>query len=249
MQILTIKKFVVPLQFKPFRVKKTAVILFFLVSVSASLTAQNRPYIDDKLFHFGFSLGVNFMAYGTTDSGEVIDGEVYHTRTSGMLPGFSVGFITDLRLARYLNLRFCPGMGFASKTISFKRESDEQKTIKTDLLSLPVYIPLYLKWSAEREVNYRPYLIAGGGISYDVSKDKTKPLLQRPLDYFVEVGFGCDFYYTWFKLCPQLTYSIGFNNMLTPVEDRPELAKQDEFYTRAIKRLTNHQITLTFNFE
>lgn len=189
------------------------------------------------------------MAFGTYDSNEVIDGEIYHTRTSGMFPGFSVGFITDLRLSRHLNLRFTPGMGFGSKSITYKTQSEPQRRFTTEVLSLPVYVPLYLKWSAEREVNYRPYLIGGGGISYDVSKDKSKPVLQRPLDYFIEFGFGCDFYFNWFKFCPQLTYSIGFNNVITPIDQRPEVAVQDEYYTRSIKKLTNHQITLTFNFE
>ena len=30
--------------------------------------AQNRPYADDKLFHFGFQLGLNFASFGVTDS-------------------------------------------------------------------------------------------------------------------------------------------------------------------------------------
>ena len=30
--------------------------------------AQNRPYVDDKLFHFGFQLGVNVSSFLITDS-------------------------------------------------------------------------------------------------------------------------------------------------------------------------------------
>lgn len=214
-----------------------------------SLAAQNRPYIDDKLIHFGFSLGVNFMHFTPVETLEPLDGEVWHARVSSMMPGFSVGFITDLRLSRHLNLRCTPTLHFGMRTLSYKTESGSVKNLQTDVLSLPISIPLYLKWSAEREINYRPYLIAGGGVSFDFGGDKNRPILQKPFDYFVEVGFGCDFYFQWFKLCPQLTYSIGFNNILTPADGRAELPVQDEFYTRSLSKLLSRQITLTFNFE
>ena len=86
---------------------------FIVICILGALTcstfgqqAQNRPYVDDKLFHFGFQLGLNFASFSVTDSEQEIDGEVYHARVSGLLPGFHVGFITDLRLCQYLNLRF-----------------------------------------------------------------------------------------------------------------------------------------------
>ena len=30
--------------------------------------AQNNPYVDDRVVHFGFQLGLNFMSFGVTDS-------------------------------------------------------------------------------------------------------------------------------------------------------------------------------------
>ena len=223
---------------------------------------QNRPYVDDKLFHFGFQLGVNFGTFGVTDSelpiADPLTGEVdiYHARVSSILPGFHVGFITDLRLARFLNLRFCPGMQFTSRTLSYKSESGRPvqgtpgKTgPNIDVLAMPVYLPLYLKFSAEREGNFRPYVIAGGGASFNVSRDRDKPVLLNVTDYFCEVGFGVDLYFRWFKFCPELTYRIGFANMLYPSAGRMELSPQDAFYTDAISRLTSHCVSLTFNFE
>ena len=223
---------------------------------------QNRPYVDDKLFHFGFQLGVNFASFGITDTQDSIqnpidpeDYDVYHARVSSILPGFHVGFITDLRLCRYLNLRFCPGIQFTNRTISYKAESGRTPSgtpgtgNKVDVLAIPVNLPLYLKWSAAREGNYRPYVIAGGGASINVSRDSEKPVMLNLMDYFAEVGFGVDLYFRWFKFCPELKYQIGFANMITPVDERVNLPKQDEFYTRALKLLTNQMLTLTFNFE
>ena len=232
----------------------------FLVHVQAQ-RAQNRPYVDDKLFHFGFQLGMNFAAFGVTDSEEPItnpitgETEIYHARVSSVLPGFHVGFVSDLRLCKYLNLRFCPGMQFSSRSLSYKTESGRPAQgsmgngSTTDVLAMPVYLPLYLKFSAEREGNYRPYVIAGGGASFNVSRDREKPVLLNMMDYFCEVGFGVDLYFRWFKFCPEITYRIGFANQLASKDGRMELPPQDFFYTDAISRLTNHCICLTFNFE
>ena len=242
--------------------KRILIILLTLCAISAQAQeSQNRPYVDDKLFHFGFQLGVNFSSFGVTDSELEIEDpitgikEIYHSRVSSVLPGFHVGFITDLRLCKYLNLRFCPGMQFTSRTLSYKTESGNPvkgsmgKGATVDVLAMPVYLPLYLKFSAMREGNYRPYVIAGGGASFNVSRDREKPVLMNLMDYFAEVGFGVDLYFRWFKFCPEITYRIGFANQLYPADKRMELAPQDAFYSNSISRLTNHSICLTFNFE
>ncbi len=60
--------------------------------------AQNRPYVDDKLFHFGFQLGVNFATFHVAESSipvEFTDArtgqhmvDTVHSRVSTLLPGF-----------------------------------------------------------------------------------------------------------------------------------------------------------------
>ncbi|MDD5990087.1 MAG: outer membrane beta-barrel protein [Paludibacteraceae bacterium] len=243
---------------------KRFILIFALCSLLfAPISAQramNRPYVDDQLFHFGFQLGVNFSTFHVADSELELapdplhpdQKEVFHARVSSLLPGFHVGFISDLRLCKFLNLRFCPGMMFTSRTISYKTESGRpvpDKGAHIDVLAMPVYLPLYLKWSAEREGNYRPYVIAGGGASFNVSRDREKPILLNLMDYFCEVGFGVDLYFRWFKFCPEITYRIGFANQLAPAQGRMELPPYETFYTDAISRLTSHSVCLTFNFE
>ena len=82
------------------------VVLLALCQFMTAQIAMNRPYVDDKLFHFGFQLGVNFASYGVTDSELPIlnpltgNTEIYHARVSSILPGFNVGFITDMRLCK-----------------------------------------------------------------------------------------------------------------------------------------------------
>ena len=239
--------------------KKSSIVLLLLAVATLSLaqgrqtTGMNNPYYDDKLVHFGFSLGVNLMGYAVTESLVPQDGEIYHARVSNLLPGFSVGFITDVRLCKYLNLRVTPTLQFASRTITYKNESGTPfpygRAPEQSMLSLPIEIPVTLKWTALREGNYRPYLIGGLGLSYDFTNDKERPLLHRPFDYFFTFGMGCDFYLGWFKLCPEIRYQVGFNNMLTPISERPELSEPDYFYTNALSHLRNQAIVIIFNFE
>ena len=170
--------------------KKLLVILSLLV-LTLNLRAQmHNPYVDDKIVHFGFSLGVNMMSFLVQDSQEIIDGELYHARVSSLMPGFSVGFITDLRMTRHLNLRFCPVLHFGQKTVAYKNESGnpirgsiDSHREKAEVLSLPISFPFYIKWSAEREMNYRPYLIFGGGFHYDFGGQKERVLYQQKWDY------------------------------------------------------------------
>jgi len=237
------------------------VLLFVCASVRAQ-EAQNRPYIDDKIFHFGFQLGVNFASFGVTDSLNVVDmngmPDTLHARVSGITPGFHVAFVTDLRMNRYFSLRFCPGIQFSSRSISYisasgrpvesiEKGRDNKPVFGSaiDVLYMPVYLPLYIKFSAMREGNYRPYMIAGGGVSFNVSKDLNKPVALNRVDYFCEFGFGVDLYFRWFKWCPEITYRLGFADQL----DHAHTTTGNEFYSRSIQRLQNHCICLTFNFE
>lgn len=245
--------------------QKYIVVMLALAAGSFHLQAQramNRPYADDKLIHFGFSLGMNFMSFRTPEtlvplSGNIFTGsdvrqfedEVLHARVSYMLPGFSVGFVSDLRLARYLSLRFTPQLHFGQRVITYRSESGSIQQLTTDVMALPITIPLELKWSAEREGNYRPYVVFGGGIAYNFTRDTKKPVLQKPLDYFVQVGAGCDFYFEWFKLCPEIKYQIGFADLLVPADQRPEVIQQEKFYSNALRKLSSQMLTIVFNFE
>lgn len=214
------------------------IIVFCLLSFSAAVftplkaqEAQNNPYADNKLFHMGFQLGLNVCSFDRRD------GEAAVVPAPGV--GFHVAFVTDLRLCKYLNLRFTPGM-------EFKYRDLDANISNKSVFAIPLNIPLYLKFSAERLGNFRPYVIGGGGISIDwnsteiIKKEGVNrpPVGLRWLDYFCEVGFGCDIYFPWFKLCPEITYRIGFADQFDPKGS-----------TVSPIPLYNQAICITFNFE
>jgi len=221
------------------RLKSFFIILIFTTGFfSHSLAQGNLSYADQKQFHFGYSLGMNMMDFGIKSLSD-------NVRVSSLKPGFSVGVITDLRLNRYLNLRFNPTLNFGERELSYNIIDP----VKISIQSIPICLPIYLKYSSERKGNYRPYLLWGGGIAIDLATNKENPVLLKPFDYYTEFGVGCDLYFSFFKLCPELKYSIGFNNVFVPLAERVSPPPDIEKYSSPLTRLTSHMITLAFNFE
>ena len=60
-------------------------LLICIIGSMSTYAQMNNPYVDDKIVHFGFSLGLNFMGYNVTDINTPIDGEIYHARVSSRL--------------------------------------------------------------------------------------------------------------------------------------------------------------------
>lgn len=214
------------------------------MGLSHTARAQgNLPYVDDKLIHFGFSLGFNAMDFGVTPASDSIN-----ARVSTLKPGFSVGIISDLRISRYLNLRFTPTLHFGERQLNYYPKSGLDST---NITSIPITLPIYLKYSSERKGNYRPYLICGGGLAIDLATNKENPVLLKPFNFFTEFGVGCDIYFSFFKLSPELKYSIGINDVFVPLDQRDagQISAEKQRFSLAISKLTSRMLTLTFNFE
>lgn len=235
------------------KIKKHLLLTFFILSLGSSVLAQqggNLLYVDQKLIHFGFSLGMNSMDFAITPSLQDINGNIYQADVSTLKPGFSVGIISDLRLNRYLNLRFTPTLHFGERELTY-RAIGSSVTNTINITSVPICLPLYLKYSSERKGNYRPYLLWGGGASIDLGRDKAKALLLKPLDIYTEFGVGCDIYFSFFKLCPELKFAVGFNDLFTPLDQRDAgfISDEDKKFSNALSKLTSRMMTLSFNFE
>lgn len=225
------------------------IILSLFVVVGMRAQAQFSTEVDDKLLRFGFSLGFNSMDFGIEQSLKNINGKVYNAEVSRLQPGFSVGIITDLRINRYFSLRTTPTLHFAERELMYEDLGNTEQ-FSTKIGSVPLSIPFYLKYSSERYGQIRPYLLFGGGAHIDIGRDNTLPVLLKPLDFFIEFGVGCDIYFSFFKLAPELKFALGQRNLLTTVTER-NLAENliDARYTDALTKLSSRLITLSFNFE
>lgn len=231
------------------KIKVLLVVILLHLSVVGS--AQNSYFSDDEAFHFGFSLGFNTMDFGVGTSMALIDGKRYQVDVSTLKPGFSVGIVTDMLISRYFNLRCTPTLHFGERELTYLPVGSGTERTSIVVPSVPICVPLYLKYSAERYGNLRPYLLVGGGVSFDMGTNKEKPIYLKPFDVYAEFGVGCDIYLSFFKLAPELKFAIGNNDLFIPLEQRDAgmLSESDKKYSLALSKLTSRVVTLTFNFE
>jgi len=226
---------------------------------------------DDKLLHFGFTLGINtldfqvrnYMPIGLNpdfkpviwqlDVKQIGAGDTVRADVANPIPGFSVGIITNLRLTKTLDLRFLPGMSFGERKLTYNipvidNLFDYAKTqYKYSLKSTFIDLPFQIKYKASRINNGRPYIIMGTAVRIDISKTATEDLVGlTPVGYYAEVGAGWDSYFQFFRFSVEAKASFGLNNQLGK---GPGTADQRHYYSDAIRSLHSNIFTLCFHFE
>ncbi len=227
---------------------------------------KNTPDYDDHPLHFGYTLGLNMMGFTFGRNWPVInidDGRYVYADMVSKMPGFQVGAIVDFRLGEYFNLRALPSFNFGQRNISYFTSSSSniketyarldslRSDINMSLESSMLDLPILLKYKARRVNNYRPYVIAGGSVRYDLMAKKTfndniqQYLLLKPFDCYAEMGVGIDYYLPYFKFSTELKYSVGLLDVLNHnADDAPY-----DVYVKALNSLRSNIIMLSFHFE
>ncbi len=223
---------------------------------------------DDKLLHFGFTLGANgidFRVLNYNPIGEnpdfeefvnkpnrelITENDFIRSDLSEIIPGFTVGIITSLRLTRDLNLRFLPGMSFGERRLVFnvpiydinQYEALPYYSIKSTFLDFP----LLIKYKARRINNGRPYVVFGPAFRQDISRTAQEDLIKlKNGSFYAEIGAGWDNYFPYFRFSVEAKFSFGINNVLGPLP----AATQRPYYAQSIKYLRSNIFTLSFHFE
>ncbi len=229
-------------------------LVFLLLVISLNLTGQilkpkNESWYDDKLLHFGFTLGFNSMDFNITPSQTYYASDSLYPEVSKLNPGINIQIVTNLRAGRYFDVRFLPGVSFGQRIITFYK-NQVPYPVPQKLESSFLEFPLLLKYKGERLNNVRPYLIGGLNFRYDLAAKKEynedKPVyirLKRP-DLYFEMGAGMDFYLTYFKLSVELKISDGISNILVN-----EAAPRHTEYFNAIDKIKSQIWILSFHFE
>ncbi len=209
----------------------------------------NRPYADLKRLHFGFSVGLHFQDLLLSNNGFVTDdGETWFAEVPGHSPGFCVNVLADLRLSQYFNLRLSPGMYFGNKVVTYLETTNDVEETQ-NIRSNYVVVPLDLKYSALRYRNLRPYLVGGVMGVFDVARKRSEQLRLTSADLMLTIGFGCDFYLPFFKLCPEVKFCFGLRDLLdhtrNDLSNDPTMMK----YTQSVDRARSRMVVVTFYFE
>ncbi len=214
----------------------------------------NAPLYDNKLFHFGFSLGMNFMDFSLgTDRNLGFEGDTILSVRHRSQPGFAVGVVTDLRMGKYFNLRFIPTFSMGTRSLEYTMDEGEAGIIKDrqDIESIMLFLPLEVKWKAARINNSRPYVTAGFQYTLDMANRKMEEgsnpeseeykMKLNPHDLGVTVGLGWDFFLPFNnKIALELKAYFGFMDVLF---------RENNKYTDRITRLNSRMIQLSVTFE
>lgn len=249
------------------------VIILVLGGVQANaqkIKLKHLTTFDDKLLHFGFTLGVNTLDFTTRnympigentrfyprewqgDPKQITASDTVRADVASLIPGFTVGIITNLRMSRDLDLRFLPGMSFGERKLYYNipvvdniipfAERQYDYSIKSTFLDFP----LLIKYKALRINNARPYVIFGGAYRIDISKSASQDLVSlKRGGYYAEIGGGWDTYLQFFRFSVEAKVSIGLNDQLGPGPDHT----QRQYYTDGLRSLRSNIFTLLFHFE
>lgn len=212
---------------------------------------QNRPYADLRPWHLGFSVGVHTQDLSFSHNGLMTDdGETWFMEQPSFSPGFCVNGLIDLRLNDYFSLRFTPGLYFGNREVTMVNTSGaDTPSLKQNIKSTFVVLPIDLKFAGQRYRNCRPYLVGGLMPTIDVAKKRSDYLKLKSADVYLEVGFGCDFYLPYFKFNPEIKFCFGLTDVIK--HDRPDLVDDPGMMkiTNSLKRATSQMVVLTFYFE
>lgn len=250
------------MNFRTVNIGLARITLFFCLAVSALCGTfvpeaqarpgekiMNRPYADLKRWHLGFSIGMCMQDLKFTHNGYVTpEGEQWFAETPAWSPGINVQVLADLRLHKYLNLRFSPGMSFSFKNVEM-RDYVGGVSHRQDVKSVYVLLPVDLKISGDRLHNSRPYVTLGAMGAFDVSKKRSDYLMFETADAYLTVGLGCDFYLPFFKFNPEIKFCFGLSDILR--HDRPDLDDNPEMYkiTQSLSKVKSNMFMITFYFE
>ncbi|MBQ9073178.1 MAG: PorT family protein [Muribaculaceae bacterium] len=209
----------------------------------------NRPYADLRKWHLGFSVGTHTQDLSFSHNGYITDnGETWFMEQPSFSPGFNVTGLLDLRLNDYFSVRFTPGMYFGNKIVKMldtTNGTEEKQNIKTSY----VVMPLDVKFAGLRYRNARPYVTGGAMAVFDVAKKRSDYLKMKATDFYLTVGFGCDFYLPFFKFIPEIKFCFGLADILE--HDRPDLVDDPGKlkFTQSLKKVTSQMVVVSFYFE
>ncbi|TBX70581.1 PorT family protein [Flavobacterium silvisoli] len=225
---------------------KKIFVLFLLISLQSqaqlgkSLFTKdpiiNLENFDKQRVYWGYFLGFSTFDFKTDYKIPGYDIDVKgHT-------GFNVGLVGSLRLHEYIELRFEPGLYYASRTLTYSGFTSDRDAVR-EVKATYIDFPLLLKFSSLRTGNVRPYLVGGLSSTLNLSsnsKSKDDNLQQKfrvkPWTQNYTFGFGVDLYFEYFKFSPSIRGVFGFNDELIRDNDpnSPWTSNVESLKTRAV---------------
>ncbi len=230
------------------------ILCLLLLSASAAVSnaqvfnrfaRENNPNYDNRKISYGFLIGIHTTAYQVKYSDRFVTND-YDTVFAVLPPwrgGFSLGFIVNLRLNEFTDLRLMPKVAFYEHKLEYlyTNETMESQLVETAM----VEFPLVLKYKSMRRGNIRMYMVGGIKPAIEASGKNDVESIQEAVNIrrgnlSLEAGMGFDFYYPLFKFSPEIRYSRGIVNIL---------GDRDNLYSEGLRRINTHNVSVYFLFQ
>lgn len=206
---------------------------------------RHNPAYDLRRISYGFSIGIHTSAYQVEYSPKFVTPELdtVHSVVPPFNPGFSLGFLVNLRLHEMLDLRLMPKAGFYNHRLLYRytNRASKEQLIETTMVEMP----LLLKFKSMRRGNVRMYMVGGITPALEASGKKevtstTANLSIRKGNFSIDGGIGFDFYFPLFKLSQEIRFSRGLPNLL---------GQDASAYKEPIRRINTNTISVYFIFQ
>jgi len=203
----------------------------------------NKQNEDSKFLNWGYFLGLNqydFKFEYKENAPDILVSKSF---------GFNVGLIGEMRINKFLDVRFEPGLHYSTRLLGFPGFDNEQDAIR-EVKSTYINFPILLKASAKRFGNWKPFVIAGGSRSLNLGSNETSlddnssgTFRMKKWVYNYELGFGIDFYLEYFKFTPSIRGVFALTDELVPDQD------PNSPWTSNIESMKTRGIFINFTFE
>ncbi len=236
--------------------------LFFL---SKDAFSQRRLHVhpnllhyDERVYHFGFSLGLNQMSFALKPVEDIskLDHSLQNRNIFDTLYsvrpvpeyGFNIGIVSNLKLGDQWDLRLIPTLTFGDRIIEYTGIRNNEYVTRTQKIeSTFIDVPLHFKYKSVRIGNTRVYVIGGAKYSYDLASAEDQEDYEEEViarvgrhDFFYELGTGIEHYFYYFKFSIEIKASFGINDML---------ARENTLFTNSIDQLRSQIVMVSFMFE
>jgi hypothetical protein len=206
---------------------------------------QNNSLFDTRRLSYGFVIGIHTTAYQVNYSEKFVTPkfDTLHSVLASFSPGFSLGFLANLKLFEYLDLRLMPKASFYNHKLIYNFTNDTKKEVLIE--TTMVEMPLLFKYKSQRRGNVRMYMVGGLTAGFELSSKKDDSTISsnleiRSTNISLDGGLGFDFYFPLFKFSQELRFSQGLSNLL---------GNAPGIYKDPISRLNTNTISVYFIFQ
>ncbi len=209
---------------------------------------QGRGSTDNKLFRWGYFLGINNYDFNFDYKEDLRD--IYVKRS----PGFSVGLIGNLRINNFVDLRMEPGLLITTRELYYSQTYFSTTPRTSDLVrevkSTYIHVPLLVKVSTKRINNFKPFIVGGFSTALNLSSNENNPKDNSSGQFrsiknglFYELGFGIDLYLYNFKFTPSIRGVFSLKDELVRDSD------PDSPWTSNINSMKTRGVFINFTFQ